>query len=88
MTTTSLAKCGLPPHADDPRCSCKGKDPDLWFPKQGYPWVASIAKKICWTCPLKVECLEWAIPVTDLVGIFGGTTAADRKRLRNERAGG
>lgn len=84
---TSLSTVGLPPHADDPRCACKGEDVDLFFPKQGYPWAAREAKEICRRCPLEVQCREWAIPVTDLVGIFGATTGADRKRIRGERGG-
>lgn len=88
MKTVTIATCGLPPHADDPRCACRGADTELFFPKRGDPGVARAAKAICAGCDLRQECLDWALPVTDLAGIFGGTTAVDRKRLRRERADG
>lgn len=86
--TTSIATSGLPPFYADPRRACRNKDPDLWFPPAGRAWAVPVAKKVCWTCPIKDECREWAVPITDLFGIWGGTTPAERKRLRNERADG
>lgn len=84
--TTSIASTGLPPFADDPPRSCKGTDPHLWFPPAGRPWAQTEAKRICWTCPLRAECLEWAVPITDLFGGWAATTAAERKKIRTGKA--
>jgi hypothetical protein len=46
------------------------------------------AEAICEACPLKVECAEYAIPITDLSGVWGGTTAKERGRIRQQRAQG
>ena len=43
------------------------------------------AKAICATCPVREECLQWALPVPSLDGIWGGTTPLERRRLRNPR---
>lgn len=46
------------------------------------------AKASCRGCPVINECLEWALNFnedTDRYGIFGGTSPAERKKLRQER---
>lgn len=41
-----------------------------------------VAKKICeLKCPVKNECLEYAFETKQSWGVWGGTTAADRKNL-------
>ncbi len=42
------------------------------------------AQKICATCPVKVECLEFALGTNQTLGIWGGTTPNERRRLRRE----
>ena len=57
---------------------------DLWFPDQGGPVQA--AKNICATCPVRAECLEFALAaVENPVGVWGGTSPNERRRLRQER---
>lgn len=42
------------------------------------------AQEICATCPVKQECLEFAIGTNQTLGIWGGTTPNERRRLRRE----
>jgi len=44
------------------------------------------AKALCNRCPVKSECLEWAIYVKQAHGIAGGMTASERRRyVRKKR---
>lgn len=67
---------------DRPAPACTGHDPDLWFPATEYGPAAREAKAICAICPHEDACREWAYaqPVTQLYGIWGGTTKPDRER--------
>lgn len=40
------------------------------------------AKKVCATCPVRVECLEQALDVGERYGIWGGLTDIERRHLR------
>lgn len=39
---------------------------------------------VCESCPMREPCLEYALNV-NMRGIWGGTTEADRKRIRKAR---
>lgn len=76
------------------RAVCVGVDPDVMFPTtrgRAYDRQPMIlrAKKVCAPCPVKAECLEYALafpPTNDQHGIFGGLTPAERRRVRAQRA--
>lgn len=40
------------------------------------------AQTICRGCPVKDECLEWALDAGCDDGVFGGLTAPERRKLR------
>jgi len=63
--------------------ACRGLDPHLFFPDRG----ASVAeaKAVCASCPVRAECLEFALINVEKFGIFGGTSERERRRLRRER---
>ena len=66
---------------------CAQADPDAWFPDKGRSAPAVIAKQICGRCPVRGECLEYALSGADTwgavsTGIWGGTTPS---RLRQAR---
>lgn len=42
------------------------------------------AKAICATCPVKQKCLRYAVD-NDLLGVWGGTTDSERKKLRKKK---
>jgi len=60
--------------------SCLGTDPEIYVSDnlgdQNY------AKHVCLNCPVKPECLAYAMErLATLVGVWGGTTHQDRRRL-------
>lgn len=61
---------------------CASIDPELWFPPRG--GNPSPAKKICDTCPVQAECLEYG--AAEPVGIWGGLSARDRLRAPRSAA--
>lgn len=75
----------------DPPCSTT--DPEAFFPqdKEGYRvaqyYNKSGAKSICKECPYVIECLTYAIK-HDEMGIWGGTTEGERKRIRRSLGSG
>lgn len=62
------------------RGECRGVDPDLFFPRPGESVTEAVA--ICGRCTVSDECLESAIHNREHFGIWGGTTGADRRRMR------
>jgi len=66
--------------------ACRDADPDLFFPDQGQLPQTARAKEVCAGCTVRGPCLDNALhgPLArdDRHGIFAGTTARDRTRLR------
>jgi WhiB family redox-sensing transcriptional regulator len=66
------------------RAACKGADTDLFFPDSGQG--AAEARAVCTRCPVKAECLEFALACGPMLrGVWGGTTERTRRRLRADR---
>ena len=65
--------------------NCATTDPEAFFLERGAGrYEVEAAKRVCDTCILIVPCREWAIENNEL-GIWGGTTEVERKRLRRMR---
>ena len=62
---------------------CAEVDPDLFFVERG--GNAAPAKRVCRACPVRAECLEYALEHRILFGVWGGTSERERTRLRRER---
>lgn len=73
-----------------PRAACLGKDEEkgapVFFPsnevRRGGPDPREEAKAICATCPVREECLEYALAFPEPLGIWGGMDEEERRRLR------
>ena len=68
--------------------ACLSADPDLFFPISSIgPAERQIAraKVICAGCPVRIQCLDFALTHDQTHGIWGGTTAEDRQRDRRRR---
>lgn len=63
--------------------ACLGADPDLFFPERNGD--VRPAKAICATCPVKRECLDYALETRQMFGIWGGLSEKQRKALRPRR---
>jgi WhiB family redox-sensing transcriptional regulator len=59
---------------------CVGLDPGVWLLKPGES--AATARRLCAECPVRVECLEFAIGNGEPVGIWGGMTPEERVRYK------
>ena len=58
---------------------CAEVDPDRWFPEKG--GSSKEAKAICRECPVRAECLEYALETQQRFGIWGGRSERERRRL-------
>lgn len=67
-----------------PGRSCANVDPEVFFPDDRGD--GGRAKAICATCPVRVDCAEFAISQPNLSGIWGGTSYKERARIRRQRA--
>lgn len=47
---------------------------------------AAMARAICAGCSCRAECLAYALADTDLLGIWAGTTTAERRKMRKGQA--
>jgi WhiB family redox-sensing transcriptional regulator len=57
-----------------------------WFPSKETGPAVEAAKAICRGCLVLEECRSWSLDEeAGLVGIFGGLTQADRRKLRTGR---
>jgi WhiB family transcriptional regulator, redox-sensing transcriptional regulator len=68
--------------------ACLSADPDLFFPISSTGLAErqiARAKAICAGCPVRGECLEFAVTHDQVHGIWGGTTPEDRQRDRRRR---
>jgi len=71
--------------------TCRHADPDLFFPAPHSPAgraQAQTAKLICACCPVRRECLAYALETRQKYGIWGGLTEEERRTMtrRNHRA--
>ena len=62
------------------RALCAQTDPEAFFPEKG--GSTREAKRICTTCPVRDECLEYALGNDERFGIWGGLSERERRRLK------
>ena len=70
------------------RGSCRSADTALFFPpsnrfehKPDREVREARAKRICHGCPVRVECLEWALTMREPHGVWGGRSESERKQM-------
>lgn len=63
---------------------CAQTDPEAFFPEKG--GSTRDAKRICTTCDVRDECLEYALQNDERFGIWGGLSERERRKLKR-RAG-
>lgn len=71
---------------EDAACREPGVDPELFFPvSESGPAAGQVAaaKAVCAGCPVAGDCLGWALRAGEATGIWGGTTPAERRLLRD-----
>jgi WhiB family redox-sensing transcriptional regulator len=70
---------------------CRGNHSYLFFPpssaerKEERERREHKAKAICTVCPVKVDCLEFALEIREPYGIWGGLTETERRQVAAHR---
>ena len=70
---------------------CKNYDPEWWFPEKvrinsrKRTKEEMLARTICTECPVRTECLDYALGYSGLFGIWGGFNEYERARIQKER---
>jgi hypothetical protein len=58
---------------------CRSVDPEVFFPAPNE--ASDTAIGLCRTCDVRGACLAWALEVGDCHGVWGGTTARERRAM-------
>lgn len=61
---------------------CRDADPDIFFPSEGATHMVDAARAVCNACPVREECLEYALTRPEVYGVWGGLTPVERRELR------
>jgi len=66
--------------------SCREADPTLFFHPQNERGLARArrdraAKSVCASCPVRIECADYAIRAREPYGVWGGLTEEDRESI-------
>lgn len=72
--------------------ACRGADPDLFFPApapgtEAARRQAAQAITFCTGCPVRPECLDFAVSTRQDHGVWGGTAETERASVRSLTAG-
>lgn len=61
---------------------CAQTDPESFFPEKG--GSTREAKKVCQSCEVRAECLDYALANDERFGIWGGLSERERRRLKKQ----
>ncbi len=64
--------------------ACADDTEGIFFPDDGDVGAMRRAKSICADCPVAEDCLVYAIDTNQSVGIWGGTTPRERRKLKRQ----
>jgi WhiB family redox-sensing transcriptional regulator len=79
------------PLAWQERGRCRDLDTDLFYPPLDSETAhqrrarETVAKAVCASCPVRVECLAWAIASGEQLGVWGGLNERERELLAGPR---
>ena len=68
------------PLAWQERALCAQTDPEAFFPEKG--GSTREAKRVCASCEVRAECLEYALASDERFGIWGGLSERERRKLK------
>jgi WhiB family transcriptional regulator, redox-sensing transcriptional regulator len=69
------------------RAACRGQGFDAWFPPgHDYGEEAEAGKLVCAACPVRAECLDYALDGRIRHGLWGGLTPMERRAFLRQRA--
>jgi WhiB family transcriptional regulator, redox-sensing transcriptional regulator len=62
---------------------CREHAPEVFFPSDGVGVDA--ARRICADCPVRADCLEYALAYRIDHGVWGGASERERRRILRAR---
>ncbi len=62
------------------RALCAQTDPEAFFPEKG--GSTREAKRVCASCEVRAECLEYALANDERFGIWGGLSERERRKMK------
>ena len=60
--------------------ACRDAPSWVMFPARGES--LDPARAYCAACPVRAECLDWALTTGQTYGVWGGTSERERRRMR------
>jgi len=63
--------------------ACRGEDAEKFYPDNRHSGGDALA--VCRPCPVRAECLEYALARPERWGTWGGMAEGERKELRRRR---
>jgi WhiB family transcriptional regulator, redox-sensing transcriptional regulator len=65
---------------------CRKFDPEMWFPVSDEDTPKgradrAVAKTICASCPVRRECLAFALDTAQVDGVWGGKSESERRAM-------
>ncbi|MET0521439.1 MAG: WhiB family transcriptional regulator [Jiangellaceae bacterium] len=69
--------------------ACRDEDPELFFPIGNTgPALLQIeeAKSVCRRCPVREDCLQFALETGQDAGVWGGLSEDERRALKRRNA--
>jgi WhiB family redox-sensing transcriptional regulator len=67
------------------QAACRGLDPDIFYPVTDDEADAAEAQAVCARCPVREPCGEYALSSREKLGVWGGLTERDRRRIVRHR---
>lgn len=65
--------------------ACRDKPHDWWFPSPQHNPIKAV--EICMHCPVRIECLTFALRTNQEHGVWGGLTSRERRDPRLLKVG-
>lgn len=81
--TSTIEALGFTREPWTARGACRGADTAVFFTEQGE--ATRPAKEVCAGCPVREECLDYALRNGERHGVWGGTSERERRRMRREQ---
>lgn len=63
--------------------ACRGLDASIFYPDNDDD--AEVAAEVCRECGVRQACLEYALAHREKVGVWGGATERERRRILRQR---
>lgn len=66
--------------------SCSREDPEMFFPQRAKSKAEADAMQVCRECPVRQECLDYALEHEERFGVWGGVSERERKAMLRRRS--